>query len=123
MDTTKFVVYTTNLMKEISGYQTFKLYLTELLGVSRDGFHVLLGFLVFLLVAGVFKLRLSSPKTLIAPLLFVVVLEVFDTRDALVYGFPVDILDSIHDMLIGMLLPVLTVLYARSAERRKSDNV
>jgi len=101
---------------EISGYQALKLFLTGLLGVSRDGFHVILTFLIFLLVGMLFKWRLSSPKMLIAPLLFAVGLEVLDTRDAVVYGFPVDIMDSIHDLILGMLLPTLVVLYARSSE-------
>src|SRR3990167_8773085 len=102
---------------EISGYKALKLFLTGLLGVSRDGFHILLTFFIFLLVGMLFKWRFSSPKMLIAPLIFAIGLEILDTRDAVTYGFKVDILDSFHDLILGMLLPVLVFLYARSYEK------
>lgn len=108
-------------LMEISGYQAFKLFLTELLGVSRDGFHILLTFFVFLLVGMLFKWRLSSPKMLIAPFLFALLLEVLDTRDAIVYGFRVDVLDSVHDIILGMLLPTFVWLYARTHEKSTQD--
>ena len=101
---------------EIWGYQALKLFLTGLLGVSRDGFHILLTFFIFLLIGMLFKWRLSNPKILIAPLIFALFLEILDTRDAVTYGFKVDILDSAHDIVLGMLLPVLVFIYARSHE-------
>jgi len=102
---------------EISGYQAFKLFLTELLGISRDGFHIVLTYFIFLLIGMLFKWRLSSWKMLIAPTLFALILEIADTRDAVTYGFGIDYLDSIHDFIVGMLLPFLTVVYARTQEK------
>jgi len=101
-------------------YQSLKLVLSDVTGLSRDGFHIILGFVVFILIIYLLKIKLSSWKALIAPLLFALVLETLDTRDALAFGFRVDIVDSLRDIIITTALPLLTILYARFGKARNT---
>ncbi|MEK7519811.1 MAG: hypothetical protein AAB581_01010 [Patescibacteria group bacterium] len=98
-------------------YQLFKLDMVDLFDVSRDGFHIILGFAVFLLVCYLFKIRLTSWKALIAPLIFSVLLETLDARDSLAFGRAIDYWDSLHDTIITTLLPALTVVYMKYMNR------
>jgi len=100
-------------MTDIPPYQELKLVLTDLLNISRDGFHILLGFFVFLLFAALFRLPLSSWKALVAPLLFGIVLEFVDVRDSLAVGIAINWLDSLHDLIISLLLPLCVICYLR----------
>lgn len=94
-------------------YQTFKIFITDFSGVSKDGFHILLGFLIFILFAWIFRLKLSSWKAIIAPLVFAVILELMDARDSLAYGFAVHVRDSIKDIVVTTLIPWVTIIYLR----------
>ena len=101
----------------MSPYQSIKLSLTGTFGLSRDGFHIVLGFLVFLGVSLLLKIKPSSFRALIAPLVFALLLEALDSRDTLVLGRPIDYLDSLHDIFFTVLLPLSTVLYLRYVGR------
>jgi hypothetical protein len=103
----------------MSPYQELKIELVRTLGISRDAFHVLLGFLVFLGCAWVFKIKLTSYRTLIAPLIFGAILEIKDTIDALAYGFPVNLLDSSKDIIIALFIPAVLVTHLRRAAHEK----
>ena len=101
----------------MSSYQSLKLVLVEIFNIPREGFHFILGFLVFLAGAYLFKIKLSSYKTLIIPSIFAFILELLDLRDALAYGFSFNALNSFTDILTTMSLPTLTVLYMRHKNR------
>lgn len=97
----------------MSSYQSLKLTLVEIFNIPKEGFHFVLGFLVFLIGAYIFKIKLTSYKSLIAPLVLAIVLELLDLRDVLAYEYSLDILDSLTDILITMSAPTFTVLYMR----------
>ena len=105
----------------MSPYQSIKLSLTGTVGLSRDGFHIVLGFLVFLAVSGLFRIKLSSLRSLIAPLLFALALEAMDSRDTLALGRSIDFVDSLHDIFFTVLLPLSTVLYLRYVTRNDTS--
>ena len=98
-------------------YQNFKLFLVDTLGLAKDGFHIVLGFLILLVFARLFSLRLGSWKVLIAPVVFALLLEVLDVRDALRYSYPINWINSLHDIVVTVLLPFLLVIYSRYIQR------
>lgn len=95
----------------MSPYQQLKIILVRNLHISRDAFHILLGFFVFLAAAHIANRKLSDPRSLIAPTLFLIILELKDAYDGWAYRVFYDPIDSMKDMTIGLLLPVLTVFY------------
>ena len=97
----------------MSSYQSFKLFLVEAFHISKDGFHIILGFLVFLFGSYIFKIKLSSYKALIVPLVFALILETKDIFDSVSLGLFPDLYDSFRDIIITFLLPLLTVMYNR----------
>lgn len=94
-------------------YQLFKLYLVDLFNLSKDGFHIILGFLVFIFISYLSKTKLSSLKSLVAPIIFAIILEILDAKDALSIKIFPDLLDSTHDIFLVIILPALTVIYLR----------
>jgi len=97
----------------VSYYQSLKLILVDVFSIPKEGFHLFLGPIVFLLGAYLLKIKISSYKALIAPFLFAMLLEIIDTRDAIVYGYKLNISNSILDITLTMLIPTITVLYMR----------
>lgn len=87
-------------------YQSLKLFLVETVGLSKAGFHFVLGFGVYFVVLKIFKVRVDSPKSLMAPFIFGVMMEAMDFRDALSYKLLIDWLDSIQDIAVTISLPV-----------------
>lgn len=110
-----FLLWYTSGMSE---YQSLKLLLVDLLGISKDGFHIIIGFLVFLIFSYIFKIKLSSYKALIAPFFFAFLLEAKDFYDSVAFGFLIDVPDAVHDIIITMLLLVLVVLYLKFSKER-----
>ena len=100
-------------------YQSFKLFLVDLIGLSKTGFHFVLGFLVYLVLAKAFNLKFSSAKTLIAPLVFALILEMMDFRDAIAYGHQPNLPDSVYDIIVTLSLPVAFWVVARTDSRKK----
>jgi hypothetical protein len=97
----------------MSDYQSMKLLLGDVFGLSRDGFHIIITFVAFLAVARLFRIRLERGAALIAPLALAVGLEVKDLYDSVTFGFPIYPLGNLHDVLVSVLLPLLTVVYLR----------
>lgn len=94
-------------------YQLFKLNLVDFFGISKDGFHIILGFLIFLIFASVFKIKLSSWKTSVAPIVLALILEVLDFKDAMAFNGPVDYIDSFRDIVVTVILPIISVFFFR----------
>src|SRR5688572_26934517 len=101
----------------MSYYQTLKIFLLEHIDLSRDGFHIFLGFAAYLIICSLFRLKLSSFKSLIAPIVMGIVLELIDIRDMLTLGVPLVPLGNLKDVVTTSLLPFLTTLYLRRTER------
>ena len=104
----------------MSLYQQFKLNLVDFFGLSKDGFHIILGFVIFLGFAGLLKIKLSSWKALIAPLVFAIILEVLDIRDALLFNEGIDVSGAIIDATITISLPLVLIVYLKF---KKGSNI
>ena len=102
----------------MSDYQSLKVLLVDLFGISKDSFHIILGFLTFLLFSYLMKLKPSSFKLLLIPLIFAFILEFIDFRDEIALNLPLDVNDALHDVFFTMLLPTITVVYFRIAHFR-----
>lgn len=94
-------------------YQQLKIELVEALGLSRDAFHIFIGFAVFLAFAAFSKKGLSTWMAIIPPLVLAILLELLDVRDALAYGYAPDPVDSLRDIFIAVICPALTVAFVR----------
>jgi len=102
----------------ISYYQSLKLILVDIFSIPKEGFHLLLGPVVFLAAAYLLKVKISSYKALIAPFALGVFLEILDTRDAIVYGYELNIVNSLLDIALTMSLPTAAVLYMKRTTKR-----
>lgn len=96
-------------------YQLFKLELVASLGLSKDAFHILIGLGIFLIFLFFSKSKNPSWKLIIPSLIFAIILEILDFRDAINYGFKPDLIDSLKDILKTISCPTLLVvtLYLR----------
>ena len=94
-------------------YQILKLELVAWFGLSKDAFHIFLGFAVFLIFAYFLKHKFNSFKLIIAPLVLGIVLEAMDFRDAFSYGLRINYMDSLQDIAITILCPLLLILFFR----------
>jgi|ETN02SMinimDraft_2_1059926.scaffolds.fasta_scaffold263027_1 hypothetical protein len=106
----------------MSFYQTLKLILVDIFELSKDGFHIILGYFVFLLFARIFKIKLSSWKALFPTIIFSLLLEIVDFRDSIVFQMRYDFFDSIHDIMITNILPLITLLYLRFQENIRPND-
>ena len=89
----------------------------DTVGLSKNGFHFLLGIFVYLGAAKVFKIKLSSAKSLIAPAVFALLMEVMDFRDATAYGSHLNWVDSANDSLLTISLPLTIWIYIKLRNR------
>jgi hypothetical protein len=105
----------------MSDYQSIKLVLGDVFGISRDGFHIFLAFGVYLVAARLFRFRLSDLRSLVAPLLFAVLLEVKDLHDSTTFGFSINLFWNLHDIVVSMALPLVTSLYLRIGEGKTKE--
>lgn len=102
----------------MSYYQTLKIFLLENIDLSRDGFHIFLGFSAYLIVCSLFRLKLTSFKSLIAPITMAIILELIDIRDMLASGIHLVLLGNLKDVVTTSLLPLLTTIYLRRTASR-----
>ena len=91
----------------MSAFQEAKLWLVATLGLPRDALHIYVGLIVFLGVAGIFRLPLRDWRPIVATLLVAVVGEAWDLIDS---GPRLRWARSWHDLWNTMLWPL--VLYA-----------
>jgi hypothetical protein len=99
-------------------YQSLKLYLVNTFGISKVEFHFGLGFLIYFVLAKLFRIKLSSFKSLIAPIAFAFLMEVMDVRDAMAYGFKVNWADSVKDIFVTTSLPVFIYLCLKITKKK-----
>lgn len=103
-------------------YQLFKLELVSAVGLSKDAFHILLGFGIFLILLFLSKSKNPSWKLIIPSLIFGIILEILDFRDAINYGFKPDLIDSLKDIIKTISCPTLVIatLYLRQKYSRET---
>ena len=91
----------------VSIYQTFKLQLVAISGLSKDALHIYAGLGVFFLTVLFWKKGRVEWKCL-WPVIFLAVLnEVVDLRDSLVYYNRLPWAGSIHDVLNTLFWPTM----------------
>ncbi len=88
-------------------YQSFKLLLVEAVGLSKNGFHFFLGALAYLMTVAIFKIKFTSAKSLIAPIVLALLMEIMDFRDATAFDMKLDWADSLKDVLLTVSSPLI----------------
>jgi len=101
-------------------FQESKLWLTELVGLSRDALHIYVGLTVFLLTALVFRLPLRDWRPLAAVFLAAVAGELIDLFERVTPRSPPNWSTSWHDLWNTMFWPVVLFLLARSSRLLKT---
>jgi hypothetical protein len=101
-------------------YNTLKTELSNLLGISKDALHIHLGLALYLLVALVFRRRLSSWLPWLALLAFEIVNELVDIFHVHggVMGFELG--DSLKDVINTMFWPTVVLVVARTRAAQPS---
>ncbi len=104
------------LVTNAINFQGLKLQLVSLLNVSKDAFHIYIGFLCYLISIKVFKVNPLSWKVLLLGIVISLSLEVKDLLDNISdFGHPLWF-NSLHDIINTNVIPTILVLFNR---RRK----
>jgi hypothetical protein len=98
---------------ETSAFQSLKLALVDLSGLSKDALHIYVGLAVFLLVAIALRKPLRSPVPWLAVLLLAVLGESLDSRDDISHYGAWRVLVSVHDIANTLFWPTVLLLLAR----------
>lgn len=98
----------------MSPFQSAKLWLIDLLGLSRDALHIYVGLTVFLGVALIFRLPLRDWRPLAAVFLVAIAGEVWDLIDRLRPGDAPFWASNWHDLWNTMFWPLVLFALARS---------
>ena len=97
----------------MSPFQSAKVWLIELLGLSRDALHIYVGLTVFLLVALVFRLPLRDWRPLAAVFLVAVAGEIWDLFERLRPDQEPFWASNWHDIWNTMFWPLVLFILAR----------
>jgi hypothetical protein len=100
-------------MTFLSWYQ-LKLLVEHASGISMDALHVLIGFLLFLLVARMMRRAIDSPAPWVALLLIELANEAYDLHVELWPNLASQLGEGVKDILLTMALPTLLLIIARS---------
>ncbi len=97
----------------MSPFQSAKVWLIELLGLSRDALHIYVGLTVFLLVALIFRLPLRDWRPLAAVFLVAVAGEIWDLFERLRPEQEPFWASNWHDIWNTMFWPLVLFILAR----------
>ncbi len=95
-------------------FQQSKLWLTELVGLSRDALHIYVGLTIFLLAALIFRLPLRDWRPLAAVFLVAIAGEVWDLFERLQPDQRPLWWSAWHDLWNTIFWPLVLFLLARS---------
>ncbi|MBA2404851.1 MAG: hypothetical protein H0V66_08780 [Bdellovibrionales bacterium] len=101
-----------------SQYQSIKLFIIELLSLSRDAIHVHVGFLALMLTLMVTRKKMHHWSVLLPGLALSLLMEALDFWDELNTIGHLLITASVHDVLNTNLIPFLLVLWSRRELQR-----
>jgi hypothetical protein len=90
-----------------------KLFVEHTCGISMDALHVLVGFTVFLLSAGLLRRSIASPLPWLAVLIVEVINEAYDLRVEQWPSLGSQLGEGIKDVILTMALPTLIAAAAR----------
>jgi hypothetical protein len=99
-------------------YQTSKLYLLDLIPISRDAFHVYIGMTIFLIFFFFCRSSKISWKLLIPVFVVSILLECVDLVDDAMSIGSMRIGASFHDIINTNLIPALTLLILKIKEKK-----
>lgn len=97
----------------MSNFQLAKLWLADLLGLSKDALHVYIGLALFLLVAAIFRLPLRDWRPLGAVFLAAVAGEIWDLVETVNARQTVHWYRNWHDIWNTMFWPAVLLGLAR----------
>ena len=97
----------------ILGWYQVKLFIEHASGISMDGLHILVGFVIFLLAAAGLKRSVASPLPWLATLALEIGNEVYDLHVELWPDPASQLGEGAKDILLTMALPTLVMLIAR----------
>ena len=101
-----------NFLRGVDWYQ-LKLFAEHSTGISMDALHVILGIVLQLLVALLFKSSLARPMPLLAVLALELVNEANDFRVEIWPDPGIQIGEAVKDVVLTMFIPTLIFLVAR----------
>jgi hypothetical protein len=99
---------------ETSAFQSLKLVLIRVFGLSRDALHIHAGLVVFFLFAAVARKKIGSVAPLLAVLAVAVVAELLDIHDDLKLRGVWRWAASLHDIANTTVWPLAITLLART---------
>lgn len=105
---------------ETSAFQSFKLAVVDVVGLSKDALHIHVGLLVFFLAALVFRRSIRSLVPVTVVLALALAGEALDARDDVASLGHWRIGASVHDILNTMFWPCMLSALARCSIIRKS---
>lgn len=97
----------------MSAFQETKIFLVELLGLSKDALHIYTGLVVFFGTALLFRLSLHDLRALSAVLLVALIGEAWDIYDTQAIDAPQVYAGNWHDIWNTMMWPTVILLLAR----------
>ncbi len=107
-----------------AAYQSLKLFLLQLFGVTKDAAHISVGLIGFWLWVGLFKRRLDSLKSVLPVLGLALFMELMDFQDMFNAHRPYNWLASAHDLILTCFWPTaIVLLFKFGIVRRKRDEV
>lgn len=97
----------------MTGWYQFKLFVEHASGISMDALHILIGFGIFLLTAGLLRRPLRSFQPWFLLLLVELINEANDLRVELWPNLASQLGEGAKDILLTMALPTLVLAIAR----------
>jgi len=95
------------------GWYQFKLFIEHASGISMDALHVILGFVIFLIVARLLKTGTASPIPWLVLFLLELGNEAYDLKVELWPDRASQLGEGVKDIMLTMALPTLVALLAR----------
>jgi hypothetical protein len=103
-------------------YNSLKIQLSELLGITKDALHIHIGLAIFLVAALVFRRSLASWIPWLSLLAFEIVNELMDVFHLHEGAFSVEVGDSPKDILNTMFWPTMVLLGLRWQRHRNASS-
>ena len=95
------------------GWYQFKLFIEHASGISMDALHVIVGFVIFLIIARLLRCSIASPLPWLALLLLELGNEAYDLKIELWPNLASQIGEAAKDIMLTLVLPTMVALLVR----------
>ena len=95
------------------GWYEVKLFVEHASGISMDALHILVGFIAFLLSAGLLRRSIASPLPWLAVLIVELINEAYDLRVEQWPSLGSQLGEGVKDVILTMALPTLIAAVVR----------